>query len=78
MDAHATTHPPEASPAPAARPRFEVRFSSLFQPGRGLTFPCDDKGHVDLDALSESARNNYLYARATVGREHCSPEVSLA
>ena len=59
-------------------PSFEVRFSSLFKPGRALAFPCDAQGHVDLDALTERARNNYLYARATVGREHCAPRVCAA
>lgn len=59
-------------------PPFEVRFASLFKPGRALAFPCDAQGHVDLDALSERARNNYLYARATVGREHGAPCVFAA
>ena len=52
---------------------FEVRFNSLFSPGRALAFPCDAGGRVDLDALSERARNNYLFARAMVGREHATP-----
>ena len=47
-------------------------------PGRrGLAFPCDAKGQVDLDVLSESARANYLYARAVVGREFLEPAVAL-
>ena len=54
---------------------FEVRFNSLFSPGRALAFPCDASGRVDLDALSERARNNYLFARATVGREHAVPRI---
>jgi hypothetical protein len=54
---------------------YEMRFRSLFQEGRGLSFPCDAKGQVPLDALSERARNNYLYARAVVGREYFVPEV---
>ena len=78
MNAHVLPRSPEASSVTAARPRYEVRYSSLFEPGRALAFPCDDKGQVDLDALSEAARNNYLYARATVGREHCSPQVCAA
>ena len=78
MSAHSTTGLAQAPAAGAARPRFEVRFSCLFRPGCALAFPCDDKGQVDLDALSEAARNNYLYARATVGREHCSPQVCAA
>ena len=48
---------------------FELRFASLFHEGRGLAFPCDAAGRVDLDALSERARNNYFYARAVGGRE---------
>lgn len=58
-----------------ADPGFELRFDSLFTEGRGLAFPCDAQGHVDLDALSERARCNYLYARAVVGREFLTPAV---
>lgn len=58
-------------------PCFELRFDSLFSEGRGLAFPCDDKGQVDLDTLSERARCNYLYARAVVGREFQTPAVRL-
>lgn len=54
---------------------FEVRFDSLYVPGHALAFPCDGEGHVDLDALSERARNNYLFARAMVGRENSLPHV---
>lgn len=55
--------------------RFEIRFQSLFHEGRGLAFPCDAEGHVPLDALSDRARHNYLYARALVGREYATPAV---
>ncbi len=27
-------------------PSFELRFESLFNPGRGLAFPCDARGQV--------------------------------
>jgi hypothetical protein len=54
---------------------FELRFRSLFNEGRALTFPCDAQGHVELDALSDRARENYLYARAVVGREYATPAV---
>ena len=57
---------------------FQLRFQSLFDPGRGYAFPCDEKGRVDLDALSERARTNYLYARAMVGREVTTPAVCPA
>jgi hypothetical protein len=55
--------------------RYEIRFESLFHSGRALTFPCDAQGHVAMDELSEHARENYLYARAVVGREFASPVV---
>ncbi len=55
---------------------FEVHFRSLFRRGFELIFPCDREGRVDLDALSERARTNYLFARAMVGREYENPAVS--
>jgi hypothetical protein len=61
-------------PATAAT-AYELRFESLFQPGRALTFPCDECGRVALDDLSDRARRNYLYARAVVGREFATPAV---
>ena len=54
---------------------FELRFQSLFDQGRALVFPCDREGYVDLDAVSERARCNYLFARAMVGREYAVPFV---
>jgi len=52
---------------------FQIRFQSLFNEGRALSFPCDSEGHVVLDSLSDRARDNYLYARAVVGREYAFP-----
>lgn len=60
---------------PLADRGFELRFESLFNPGRALAFPCDERGRVELDALSEPARRNYFYARAVVGREFATPAV---
>lgn len=54
---------------------YEIRFPSLFREGHALAFPCDRHGHVDLDALSERAKGNYLFARAMVGREFATPRV---
>ena len=56
-------------------PVYELRFRSLFDEGRGLAFPCDAAGAVDLDALSPRARQNYFYARTVVGREFAMPAV---
>jgi len=55
--------------------RLEVRFESLFRPGSAMSFPCDERGSVDLDALPQRARLNYLFARAMVGREFRVPVV---
>lgn len=66
MDAHHAL-PPDCG--------YEMRFRSLFQEGRALSFPCDAQGRVPLDALSEKARTNYFYARAVIGREFFLPEV---
>ena len=54
---------------------FEVLFYSLFREGRGFAFPCNESGCVDLDALTERGRCNYLFARAMVGREFAPPSV---
>jgi hypothetical protein len=56
---------------------FRLCFRSLFDSGRGYAFPCDGNGQVDLDGLSDRARDNYLYARAMVGRELAAPQVEL-
>lgn len=60
---------------PADCPGWELRFESLFVEGRGVSFPCNAAGQVDLSALSERARANYLRAQAVVGREYRTPAV---
>jgi hypothetical protein len=54
---------------------FEVWFESLFNHGRGLVFPCDETGRVEIDALSERERSNYFLARGTLGRDYAMPRV---
>lgn len=54
---------------------YEIRFQSLFNEGRALSFPCDEQGRVAMDSLTDRARDNYLYARAVVGREYACPMV---
>ena len=60
------------------RAEFELRFQSLYDEGRGLVFPCDEAGLVDIDALTARARANYLFARALIGREYTCPELCLS
>lgn len=55
---------------------YELRFQFLFDEGRSYAFPCDREGHVDLDVLSERARNNAFFARAVVGRDLAVPSTS--
>ena len=54
---------------------FELRFQSLHDEGRGWAFPCDARGEVDLDGLSDRARYNYFFARSVVGLEVTFPRV---
>lgn len=78
MQAAAATasHPTLAPPTETSR--HLLHFSSLFNEGRGLAFPCDAAGRVDLDTLSDKARGNYFFARAFVGRDFSRPEIRLA
>ena len=54
---------------------YEIRYQPLSNEGRAMSFPCDSQGAVSLDSLTERARNDYLYARAVVGREYAYPSV---
>jgi len=60
-----------------AASEFELRFRSLFDEGRGYSFPCDEAGRVDIDALSDGARNNYFFAHTVIGRDVAMPAVLL-
>jgi hypothetical protein len=61
--------------APFESARYEIRFQSLFHSGRGVSFPCDAQGRVQLEALSERARMFYRRAQELVGREYATPAV---
>jgi hypothetical protein len=55
--------------------RYELCFQPLLPDGRGCVFACDCDGHVDMDAMGERSRLNYLYARTVIGREFARPAV---
>jgi hypothetical protein len=38
-------------------------------------FPSDAEGHVDVDHLTARGRDNYLRARALIGRDYSLPAV---
>jgi hypothetical protein len=71
-DMHATPYPTDFQSA------FELRFPSLSGTGRALSFPCDSRGTVHMDSLSERALNNYLLARALTGRDYAWPSVQAS
>ena len=54
---------------------FELRFESFFHAGRGLAFPCDARGEVNLGALSARARENLHRAWSATGRDYAWPAV---
>ena len=54
---------------------YELRFRSLFNEGRGYSFPCDAAGHVDLDAMGTILRGHYFFVRTSIGREFATPAV---
>ena len=54
---------------------YEIYYRPLADTQSTLRFPCDVQGHVDLDELSPEAVENYLFARAMVGRDYALPAV---
>lgn len=58
-----------------AATHYELRYRPIKGHSTGYVFPCDCEGRVDLDGLSDRARNDYLFARAVVGRDLELPSV---
>lgn len=69
-----TTRPLAAMSHAGPAGDFQLRFNCLFT-GRGLSFPCDASGAVDLAALSQRARENFDRALSGVGRDFSVPQV---
>ena len=57
---------------------FQLSFRRLRSGEGGLSFPCDELGRVDMDALGKAALNDYLFARAVVGGQFVAPVVEVA
>ena len=68
----------ESSGVVATQTRYELRFANLFNRGRGYAFPCDAQGRVNIDELTNHARNNYLFARAVVLHRSIDDDVVVA
>ena len=56
---------------------YELVFKPLLADGRGYAFRCDACGNVNIDALSDGAREAYLYARTVIGRNLSVPTVEV-
>lgn len=67
----------EIAPCEAPCRRYELRFRSLFDSHRGLSFPCNQCGEVHIDGLKPQERRNYFFARALVGHDFAQPVVSV-
>jgi hypothetical protein len=72
MEMVTTTSMPGAAPGEC---RFELQFISTCAGGHDYAFPCDEHGQVDMDALTERVRTEYLFARAVMGRDVARPVV---
>jgi hypothetical protein len=57
---------------------YELHYARLLGVGRSFVFPCDAAGNVEVDSLTERARENYLFARSAVGVEMSLPTVRPA
>jgi hypothetical protein len=55
--------------------KHQVCFRPLTNTWPSMEFPCDALGRVDLDILSPAEKNDYLFARAMMGRDYAAPAV---
>ena len=69
--------PSSSITVPAAGAGWELCFDPICNGRRSYVFPCDARGHVDMDSLGEHALQAYLYARAMRGRETSWPRVQV-
>jgi len=55
---------------------YELRFTDLYNRGRGYAFPCDATGHVAVLDLSDRGLAIYMFAQAGVGSQLSCPFVT--
>lgn len=58
--------------------RHTLTFEWLHEPGKGIGFPCDQTGCVDIASLSESMQMIYHGALAMVGHYYSRPTIRFA
>ena len=49
---------------------WRLRFDPVIEGASAIDFPCDELGHVDLDALDDEQRRTYFSARILRGLHH--------
>lgn len=54
---------------------FKIRFQSAHFQNEVWTFPCDEAGSVNMDALDDAGRRDYLFARLMTRHECATSEV---
>lgn len=67
-----------SSPSTHGPASVELRFVHRSNDRKSQRFPCDAAGRVNMDALDERARNDYLFARALMGRDYEFPVMSFS
>jgi hypothetical protein len=55
---------------------YELRFTDLYNRGRGYAFPCDANGRVAILDLPDRGLANYMFALAGVGSQLSCPFVA--
>jgi hypothetical protein len=76
LNAFFKAHPMSSTAQPGfADLVFELRFDPLVEEQAPLSFPCDARGHVDLDELCDRSRRDYLFAHTLIGRQFTAPVV---
>lgn len=55
-----------------------LHFEPLTAQTEGMDFPCDPQGRVRLDSWTSRLRNEYIFARALMGRHFAPPTVRCA
>ncbi len=52
---------------------YYLKFQDLWNCGHALSFPCNDKGEVNLDEFSKRMKENYYFVRTMIGKQYSCP-----
>lgn len=55
---------------------YELRFRSLFEPGRAYAFPCDAEGNPRTDVMSDGTIQRLKRIRERVGLDFEMPRIT--